>query len=155
MKKMKKKFNKGEIFKVRNSRKLYAPFYMMIIVLLGVLVYIQYTGKPLNDMAFKMVLAFSVALIIATEIHRFGNLYEINDKSIIHTTGYFNILSKRVEFGAISDIDILQGPWQRIFKFGHITLFKFAEGPTLKNINRPKDFVNYLEEKMAISRTEE
>ena len=53
-----------------------------------------------------MVLAFSVALIIATEIHRFGNLYEINDKSIIHTTGYFNILSKRVEFGAISDIDI-------------------------------------------------
>ena len=77
MKKMKKNFNKGEIFKVRNSRKLYAPFYMMIIVLLGVLVYIQYTGKPLNDMAFKMVLAFSVALIIATEIHRFGNLYEI------------------------------------------------------------------------------
>ena len=155
MKKMKKKSNGGMMFRVRNSRKLYVPFYLMIIVLIGVLSYIQYTGRPLNDMAFKMVLAFSIALIMATEIHRFGNLYEINDKSIIYTTGYFNILSKRVEFGAISDIDVIQGPWQRILGFGHITLFKFAEGPTLKNINRPKNFVDYLENKMVIARKEE
>jgi hypothetical protein len=67
MKKIKKKSNGGMMFRVRNSRKLYVPFYLMIIVLIGVLSYIQYTGRPLNDMAFKMVLAFSIALIMATD----------------------------------------------------------------------------------------
>lgn len=144
---------KVDSLKVRNSRKLYIPFYSMILILIIVLVYIKLSGRPLSEFSFKLVLAFIILIIIITEIHRFGNLYEVNDKSVIHTKGYFSTVSKRIEFGAISDIDILQGPWQRLIKFGHIVLFKFSEGPILKNINRPKDFVDYLQYKMREFRT--
>ncbi|MEK6914712.1 MAG: PH domain-containing protein [Nanoarchaeota archaeon] len=144
----KKRIYDGEILKVRNSRKLYIPFYLMIIFLIIFLSYIKFSNRPISDISFKLVLAFIILVIIVTEIHRLGNFYEVNDKSIIHTNGYFWTISKRIEFGAISDIDILQGPWQRMMKFGNIVLFKFSEGPILKNINRPKDFVDYLQTKM-------
>lgn len=150
---MKKGMIKEGILKLRTSRKLYIPFYFMALVLIIFLVYIKFSERPLNEFSIKLVIAFIIIVIIVTEIHRLGNLYEINDRSVVHTNGYFSTVSKRVEFGAISDIDILQGPWQRIMKFGHITLFKFSEGPTLKNINRPKDFVDYLQNKMRNFRT--
>lgn len=149
----KEKIYDGEFLKIRNSRKLYIPSYFMIIFFIFFLAYIKITNRPLNDVSFKLVLLFIVLVIIVTEIHRLGNLYEVNDKSVIHTKGYFSTVSKRIEFGAISDIDILQGPWQRIMKFGHVVLFKFSEGPILKNINRPKDFVDYIQVKMRKFRT--
>ena len=150
---MKKEKTKEGILRLRTSRKLYIPFYVMAITLVIFLGYIKFSERPLNDFSVKLVIAFVILVFIVTEIHRLGNLYEINDKSVVHTNGYFSTVSKRVEFGAISDIDILQGPWQRIIKFGHITLFKFSEGPTLKNINRPKDFVDYLQYKMRAFRS--
>lgn len=150
---MKKGKIKSEFLRIRTSRKLYIPFYAMSVVLLIFLAYIKFSGRPLSDFSVKLVIAFVILVFIVTEIHRLGNLYEINERSVVHTNGYFSTVSKRVEFGAISDIDILQGPWQRIMKFGHITLFKFSEGPTLKNINRPKDFVDYLQNKMRVFRT--
>ena len=150
---MKKEKTKEGILRLRTSRKLYIPFYVMAITLVIFLGYIKFSERPLSDFSVKLVIAFVILVFIVTEIHRLGNLYEINDKSVVHTNGYFSTVSKRVEFGAISDIDILQGPWQRIIKFGHITLFKFSEGPTLKNINRPKDFVDYLQYKMRAFRS--
>ena len=150
---MKKGKTKEGILRLRTSRKLYIPFYVMAITLVIFLGYIKFSERPLSNFSVKLVIAFVILVFIVTEIHRLGNLYEINDKSVVHTNGYFSTVSKRVEFGAISDIDILQGPWQRIIKFGHITLFKFSEGPTLKNINRPKDFVDYLQYKMRAFRS--
>jgi membrane protein YdbS with pleckstrin-like domain len=145
MKKVKKSVHRKSIRKLRPSRKLYFPYYLMAFVLIFLMGYVKYVGRDINDFAFKIVLFFIFAVIIVTEIHRFGESYHLTSSSVILNTGYFGILSKRMEFEAISDIQILQGPWQRMLNFGDVQLFKFGPGPTLKNINRPNAFVNELE----------
>ena len=146
MKKVKKSSGKKKLRKLRPSRKLYAQYYVMALILIASIIYIMYTGRSLNSMAFKIVLYFILAIIIVTEIHRFGESYHLTGSSVILNTGYFSILSKRMEFEAISDIQILQGPWQRLLNFGDVQLFKFGPGPVMKNINRPNAFVNELED---------
>ena len=143
-----------EILKVNNSRKLYIPFYLMIIILLGATAYIKYENKPLNDIALKLVLGFCVFVFFATEIHRFGSSYEVNNHSLIHRKGYFSISSKRLEFGAISDSDVRQNIWQRLWNYGNVEVYLFSrENTTLvKDINKPYVFVEFLQKKMRKAR---
>lgn len=137
------------VLKVRNSRKIYIPLYFMIIVLLIVIIYIKISERPLDDIAFKFAMAFIIAFLIATELHRLGNSYEITDSSIILKHGYFTTISKRIEYGAISDIDVKQNLWQRIFLYGNIQIFKFSEKSVIRNINKPFIFVDFLSKKMS------
>ncbi len=139
-----------EILKVSNSRKLYIPFYLMVIILLGAIAYIKYENKPLNDVALKLVLGFCAFVFLATEIHRLGSSYEVNNHSLIHRKGYFSISSKRLEFGAISDCDVRQNLWQRIWNYGDVEVHLFSrENTTLvKYIDKPYVFVEFLQKKM-------
>ena len=137
------------VLKVRNSRKIYIPLYFMIIVLLIVIIYIKISGRLLDDIAFKFAMAFIMAVLIATELHRLGNSYEITNNSIVLKNGYFTIISKRIEYGAISDIDVKQNLWQRIFSYGNIQIFKFSEKSVIRNINKPFIFVDFLSKKMS------
>lgn len=145
MKKVNKSHRERNLHSIKTSRKLYVPFYAMAFAIVLFIVFIKYSGRGLNDMAFRVALFFIIGIIIATEVHRYGESYEITSKSVILNTGYFTILSKRIEFEAISDIHVRQGPWQRIMNFGDVQLFKFAPGPIMKNINRPVAVVNELE----------
>jgi len=145
----KKNPNRKRLKKIRYSRKLYLPLYIMILVLIGFMIYIKYSGRGINEMAFKVVLAFIIIIILATEIHRFGEVYHLTENAVILNSGYFGILSKRMEFEAISDMQVLQSAWQRVWNFGDLQMFKFAPGPTLKNINRPNAFAEELEKIMA------
>ena len=137
--------------KVRNSRKSYIPIYFMILILVVIIIYILVSGKPLNDLALKLALTFIVIILISTEIHRLGNSYEINRNSVIHRKGYFNITSKRLEFGAISDSDIQQSIWQRMFSYGNVEIHLYSkENKTVvKNINHPFEFVDFLQKTMG------
>lgn len=143
----------GDKLRIRNSRKMYIPFYFMSVALIAFIIYIKYIGKPLDDLAFKMSLAFVVAVLIAVEIHRLGNSYEINDNSVIHRRGYLTIVSKRLEFGAISDSDIRQNPWQRLLSYGDVEIHLYSkENRTIiKEINNPSKFVDFLQVKMINS----
>ena len=143
-----KKERGEEKLRIRNTRKVYLPFYMMVFVLIIFITYIKSSGMPLNNTALVLALAFSIAVLIATEIHRLGNAYEIEENSIVHKHGYFSIISKRIEFGAISDVDVKQNLWQRMFLFGDVQIFKFSEKSIIKNIDKPFYFVSFLEKKM-------
>ena len=143
-----KEEKKGNILRVSNSRKFYIPFYFMAIILWIIVIYIKISGKSLDNMALNMVIAFSVAVLIATEIHRLGNSYEINESSVIHRKGYLSIISKRIEFGAISDVDVKQNLWQRFLYFGDVEIFKFSEKSIIRDINNPFKFVEFLEKKL-------
>lgn len=158
MKKRKKRIDKGfsgsisnDILKARNSRKIYILFYLMIAIILIAIVYIKVSGRPLNNNALKLSLAFIIAVIIATEIHRIGNYYEINENSIIHKSGYFSTISKRLEFNAISDSHINQNLWQRLLNYGNIEIHMFARENNLiiKNLDNPFKFVEFLGGKMG------
>ena len=143
--------------RVRNSRKLYLPIYFMIFILIFTMTIIKISGKELSKFALEAVLAFSATLIIFTEIHRFVNLYEINQNSLIHSKGIFVKKTKRVDLLSISDADSKQNPWQWLFKYGdvNINLFSGYNAVPVKTINHPKKFVDFLEEKTKKKRIEE
>jgi len=142
-----------EILKTSNTRKLYIPFYAMAIILLITLAYIKINNLPLNPAAIRLAFGFLVFIIIVTEIHRLGNAYEINDTSIIHRKGYFTIETKRIQFGGISDSEVKQNIWQRLFLYGDIEVHMYSRESKalIKNINKPFRFVNFLQNKMKQS----
>jgi hypothetical protein len=139
-----------EKLKTSNTRKLYIPFYIMVIILLGAVFYIKLANKPLNPIALNLSIIFAILIIIGTEIHKIGNSYEINANSVVHRKGYFSIISKTIEFGAISDADIKQNLWQRIFNFGHVEIHRYSEfnKTIIKDINNPAKFQAFLQKKM-------
>lgn len=140
----------GEILKVSNSRKVYIPFYFMVFILLATIIYAKFIEKPINQLAIVFSLSFSVFVVAATEIHRILESYEVNNHSIIHRTGIINITSKRLEFTAVSDSEVKQNLWQRLFSYGNVEVHSFSkENVTcIKNIDDPYSFTRFLQKKM-------
>lgn len=129
----------------------------MIFILILTITIIKISGKELNKFALEIVLAFSATLIMFTEIHRFINLYEINQNSLIHSKGIFVKKTKRVDLLSISDADSKQNPWQRLFNYGNVNvnLFSGDSAVPVKYIHSPTKFVDFLEEKTSKKRVKE
>lgn len=145
----KKEVSKKEIIKMRCSRKLYFPVYFMIAVLILFLAMINNNGFEISKIGYFSSIAFILLGLKATEIHRLNNRYEINPISVVHTTGYFNKKSKRLDLHAVSDVSLTQSFWQRLLGYGDIEVSIFASeaSTTLKNINNPNKFILILEKK--------
>lgn len=145
----KKKRDKNSL-SVRNSRKIYVPIYFMITALLIVIIVVYFSGRPLTYFSIALAILFSYFAIKSTEIHRLTNKYEVNSPTLIHTTGLFNKNERRVDLFAVSDVDVLQTLWQRIWRYGDVRVRLFsAESTTLiKNINNPQQFARFLEGEM-------
>lgn len=137
----------------RTSRKLYIPLYLMIFALAVALIYIKINEKPLNNLALKLIFFFSLIIIIATEIHRLYDSYEIANTSVFHRKGFFTVITKRIQFGAISDSDVKQNLWQRIFSYGDVEIHMYSRESRaiIKDINNPGGFVKFLQDKMSKS----
>ncbi len=144
----------GEVLKVRSSRKVYILVYLMIFILLLTVAFIKFTGRELNALGFRVVLIFSVLCILMTESHRFQNLYEINDRSLIHIKGILFQSTKRTDLLSVSDAEIKQNPWQRMLNYGTVEAAVFSKESmtVMRNIDRPLEFANFLEKKMAEKR---
>jgi membrane protein YdbS with pleckstrin-like domain len=146
---MDKKSLREPIFITRTSRKLYFPVYLMIFILITVLTFIKIQGLQISILAIASVLVFTILGIKVTELHRLGSKYEVNPLSLIHTRGYFGTNSKRIDLDAISHMDVMQTPWQRLLNFGDIEVMMFGErAVTIKNINHPHRLASLFEEKM-------
>ena len=146
---MKKRLKKN-YQKVRNSRKLYIPIYIMVLILISAILFIKIKGLPLNKSAILFVIIFSLISLKLTEVHRFKNKYKIKPPSLVHIEGYLNKISRRVDLIAISDVDASQTFWQRLLNYGdvHVRLFSKESTTNIKNINDPIGFTKFLEKKM-------
>lgn len=152
----KKEVKKKDIMRVRNSRKVYVNIYLMIFILIVVVALIKYRGMPLNQLAIILVGLFALFSIFSVEIHRLGNSYEINDHSLVHTKGILSKKSRSMDFFAVSDIEVRQGPWQRALNFGDVSvrLYSGESDSPVKNINNPTKFAEFLRKKIAAKRKE-
>lgn len=146
----------GGVMKVQNSRKVYFPIYLMIIILLGTVLLMKTSGKGIDNALLRIVIAFSAAGIIFTELHRGIYSYEINNHSLVCRRGFFIRRTKTIDLLAISDADSKQNPWQRLLDYGNVNVRLFSKDSTtlIKNINNPEQFVHFLEIKMAERRGE-
>lgn len=145
---MKKKRSFEGVF-IRNSRKIYFPFYLMTLILIGVLLYIYFKGYPVTILSIALVLLFVYSTIKTTELHRFMNKYGIKYPSLVHINGIFKKKEKRIDLFSISDAEVVQTFWQRIWKYGDINVRMFEESVVIiKNINNPEQFARFLEYEM-------
>ncbi len=110
----------------------------------------EISNNEIHPFSLKLALIFAFVCIAYTEIHRFGNSYEIDSNSFVYTKGILNKKSKKVDFSAISDFEIIQSLWQRIFSYGTIEIRLFSKDSTtyVKNINNPFKFTDVLEEQL-------
>lgn len=148
---------KEEVLKARCSRKAYIPVYFMILILISTSVYIKYSGKEIDSLALNLMIVFSIFGVIATELHRISNLYEINDNSLVHIKGIFFKTTRRTDLLAVSDAELKQNPWQQLLNFGNVDAIVFSRDSTtyIKNIDNPSKFLDFLEEKMNKKRDPE
>jgi len=144
--KRKEALKKRVLIKTTNSRKVYLFIYLMIIILIGVIIYIKATGRPLNSYAIKLVIGFVIASVIATELHRRYNTYEVDEGSLVHTMGILTKRSRKMDFSAISDLYVIQTLWQRMLSYGSVEVRLFSGENTthIKNINNPSTFVDIV-----------
>jgi len=149
--KKKRRGPKSNVMKVRTSRKIYIPIYLMIFVLVSAVVFIKYRGFLINKYVLILVVVFIVLAIKYTEIHRFSRWYEVNSNSLVHKEGILSKKIKNLDLCAISDIDVSQNLWQRLLGYGDISVRLFSEvsHTEIKNINDPAKFGNFLEKMMG------
>lgn len=135
------------------SRKKYTPFYFLAFLSFIFTIYLIFLERVSFSFIF-VPLIFAAIVIKGTEIHRLGHKYELNNRSVVHTRGYLLANSRRIDLFAISDIIITQSFLQRVLNFGdiHIRLFSVESTNTLKNINRPHQFAQKIEEQMYEAR---
>ncbi|MBI5803090.1 PH domain-containing protein [Candidatus Pacearchaeota archaeon] len=137
--------------RVRSSRKVYFPVYLMILILVFTIGFAKFNGKEVSNLALRLVVFFSAACIAVTEIHRLANYYEINSGSLVTSKGIFSKTTRRVDLISVSDADSDQNVWQRLLNYGDVNVRLFSKESTVlvKNINNPSGFVDFLEGKMA------
>ena len=141
----KEAFPAESVLKLRTSRKMYTPVYLMIIILLVAVSVLKLQGFPVSNIMLWAVGIFILGSLKATEIHRLKDSYEINPLSVVHTSGYFSKISKRVDLFAISDLDVTQTLWQRALGYGDVVVHLFAEKKPIKNISNPHRFADFIE----------
>jgi uncharacterized membrane protein YdbT with pleckstrin-like domain len=142
---------KEDFLIARSTRKIYLPVYAMIIILAAVATFIQSSGAELNDTALRTIFIFSIAGILATEIHRINNKYEITPNSLVHIKGILVKVTRKVDLLAISDADFKQNLWQMLLGYGdvEVRLFSRDSSTDVKNISSPANFVKFLEQKIS------
>lgn len=140
-------FKPKEVMRVRGSRKKYIPLYLMVIAVIVFLVIINNNGVEMSRFLFAFSIVFIILVLKFTEVHRFYNLYEINPGFLVHRKGIFNVKTRSVNFGSVSDLDVRQNPWQWLLGFGdvHVRIFSEDTEEVIKDINKPHKFAEFLE----------
>lgn len=148
------KEDKKKILRFRNTRKIYLPFYLMSLALIGIVIYFYSSGNPVNITALAVVGIFIVLGVKLTELHRFNNLYEVNQEVFSHRIGIISRKTETIDFLTISHIDIIQNLWQRIFNYGDVDLKVFSQDnlKPIKSVNSPYKLVRFLEDRVEDKR---
>ena len=135
---------------LRNSRKMYFPLYMMIFILVGFLGYIYVNGLSVHKFLLMGIGLFIALTLTASETRRFKEAYTINKDFLAHSSGYISKDIKKILIESIIDIDVKQGIWQRLLRYGDIQVHAASGAHIIhmKNINKPHDFVKMLETRM-------
>ncbi|MDP3966186.1 MAG: PH domain-containing protein [archaeon] len=134
--------------KVRRSRKSYFPYYLVAIIIIGILLSF-YFMKIEIPAALLIAALILVALIIKfIEIHRMRNWWAITDSSFIESRGILNKNIREIDFDSISDIDLNQTFHKRVLGYGTVNIRRFLNETiiSINNINNPERFVNVIQD---------
>jgi|SRR6056297_2952064 len=143
----KKRDKENILLKVSTTRKYYLPFYLLIILLAGFMIYLDIKGITLSWVSIVGFLVFFFLVLNFTEVHRMSSVFKITPHHISCTYGILNKNIKRIDYFAISDIYKKQNFWQWLFFYGDVNISLYSSEATtrIRNINRPSRFVEIVE----------
>jgi len=132
----------------RKTRKVYAWFYIAVVIMLSMYIHIKIGGDEVKK---PVLIGAGVFIIVGakyTEMRRFHNLYGFNSQYIFHKQGIFKKRVKKVILGKVSDIILNRNLINRIFDYGDVEIHHFGGSGVIKvlKINNPQKFIDELQE---------
>tara|TARA_Y100000310_G_scaffold326306_1_gene391045 strand:+ start:278 stop:718 length:441 start_codon:yes stop_codon:yes gene_type:complete len=142
---MKKKEKFSQDIKRRSSRKAYLFYYLMAFTILASIGFIYFKENlVLNKIVLIISLVFVFSILKFTEVHRLLTSYTLTPTALEFSTGIVMKNVQRITYGSISDVGVIQSPWQRVLNTGDLMVSQFAENLLIKNINKPNKFLEEI-----------
>jgi len=143
------------LLKVFKSRKSHIFYYLMIIVILGIVSFLYFSRGTVDLKILIASVVFIVFLLEFVEIDIVRNWWAITDSFLIESRSILNKNVREIEFHSIADIDLDQPLFKRILGYGTVNIRKFLneKSITIEDIDRPEVFINILQD--AIQRKKE
>jgi hypothetical protein len=128
-------------------------YYVLFLAGLGGVAYFRILGEVGNYEVLAVVFAVLIGIKI-TELHRFYHKYEINPISVVHIKGFLAKKSRRMSYHAISDLEVRQSFWQRLWGYGDVKIILFSGGAAdlITDINHPHWFASMIEQRIKHSK---
>jgi len=142
------------LVKVRRSRKVYLPIYLMVIAIIILIIYMKINSLYMNKYVLITAGVFILISIKGTELHRLLSYYQITSHYIVYSKGLITKNVQRIFLPTITDIVLKQNVWQRVLNYGTLDIHRFTEGAIIevKHINDPTYFLELLENKLNESK---
>lgn len=149
------KKEEGEELSLRKTRKAFLVEYgcgFFLIVLLGILLA---KGIKVNRFIFDLAAGVALVALLGPEISRLRHRYKINPSKVVFIHGIIKRDKKYVFIDNISDIQIKQTLWQRLWDYGSIVIVPQSgeeRSMDLKEISDPLEIMEEIEEMMEKAR---
>ncbi len=142
------------LIKVRRSRKSFLGYYLMILIVMGLLFHLYRIGDNPNKLALNSSIIFIFLILIYIEYTRLKDWWAITEGSIVQSQGLLNKNIREIDFSSISDLDLDQTFSKRILNYGNINVRLFLNETSIKipNINKPEIFIEELQGLISGSR---
>lgn len=142
------------IMKVRIARRSFLGIYLMILIVIFLMGYLNYSGIRPGTIAWVVSGAFVYFSIKYVEYHRWKDWWAVTDRSLIQSKGIFSKNVREIDFSSISDLDLEQAFFKRILNYGNVNVRLFLNETSIKiiNITRPDEFIEKLQSLINDSR---
>lgn len=135
------------LMKVRKSRRSFLGIYLMVLIVIFFMGYINYIGIKPSTTAWVVSIAFIYFSVKYIEYTRIKDWWAITERSIVQSQGLFNKNIREIDFSSISDLDLEQAFFKRILNYGNVNVRLFLNETSIKiiNITRPERFIEKLQ----------
>jgi len=133
--------------KVSTSRRAFLLEYACVLTLISILGYSRLNQIVLPERFNYSIVTLIVLILISTELLKASHRAIITSSKVIIFDGLVKQTQKHIWISSITDVDIHQNPWQRLFNYGEIHLRSASGERTLrlKNIANPVQVLETLE----------
>jgi uncharacterized membrane protein YdbT with pleckstrin-like domain len=142
------------LFKVFRSRKAYFLIYLMNLIIIFLLIFLFFNGYNIEKFQILISTVFILFSIVFIEIHRIKDWWAITNSSFVQSLSILNKNVREVDFSSISDLDLEQPFLKRILNYGdvNVRLFLNETSIKIKNISKPREFMEKLQDTMFANR---
>lgn len=144
----KEQLEERDIMVLRKSRRSFLLEYGCALVLLILLALLRLKHVKISQSVVYLVLVLAFLFLASAEISRLAHRGKVTSSKLVIINGLIKQSKKHIYLGSISDIDVKQSFFQRIFNYGKIHIKSMSgEGSLeIKDIANPGEKMEEIEE---------